>query len=552
MLFALLVFSASASSSNAEDSPAPSPASSSSSSTASSSAPSAAPSAAPLPVASPPDDSENDGKIVVATPVPSGSAPRIDENGQEVVEPLDVWIPAQPSPSPAKSNKPAALQPEEETEAVDEEGALAEEGEEVEEEPVQLESVETDAQLPEDAANKAALQAAVHPRRIQLTKYQRKRMNAARAMRRKIVREQRKELHLDESADADPRGEPELTLCTLNVNNYGARDDYRRIFKAAKLPLRKQAEDSMLRAVGRAKCDVIATQCFLGADDAAVEKGMSVLKKKLSAQTGSEWVVRYSPSNRDIVRNAFLVRKESAEIVRTDSFGTVKFNMFSEFTGTQFARMPFEIVLHVPGKGKSSDRTLLLIAYDFRNSFGPNEKEPETLRMQMADALRQIVHTETHKFPNDDPPIVVILGDRRGPKFAPATQLLEGRSRLVDFTENGGCSLDETATKTICKAGVVHYKEFFGVSAEGLGQEPQVVTKKVDGVEKKMLVYPSESVEKKRVSSLARLTSEIYFQARDLDWVMEKPFLPGRYRAGTVRVSTGLPQSPLVWAELNW
>ena len=173
--------------------------------------------------------------------------------------------------------------------------------------------------------------------------------------------------------------------------------------------------------------------------------------------------------------------------------------------------------------------------------------------MQMADAIRQIIHTEEKGYPREGPqPISVLLGDRHGAQQVPATQLLEGRSRLVNFTQNGGCTLSEENT-VACTNPVVHNKEFFGVTAEGFLSTGKVKTvKSEDGAEKRVLLYPPKAAEAKKRRPLREKTVEIYLQGPDLPNALAQWQKPGRYTAGVVKVRNGLPLSPLVWVELNW
>ncbi len=486
-------------------------------------------------------------EIQLGTPTPK---PNLNPDHEDDVEPLDAWEPAKTTPTPALQEGTAVGKTAEADSDFPAADSVGDEEVEESEPAVELESVESDAQLPEDAANKAALDAAQKPRHIQLSKNQKKRMQAARSTRWKLLREQRKNLGI--SLDrADIRGEPEIRLCTLNLNYYGTVENYRRVFKSSKLRFRRKIERSTVSAIKSSACDVVALQNILGGDNDTFEKAVNALTKILKRDTGSAWSSYLSLPNRDIVRNGFIVRKGAGEVVHTESFGTVKLTTFGTFQAKEFARAPFELILKVTGKEKADERILVLLTYDFRNSFIAADKEPESLRMQMADAIRQIIHTEAHKYPPEVLAMLILLGDRRGPQFAPATQLLEGRSRLADFTQNGGCALTED-NKVQCKENVVHFKEFFGLNGENLEVIPTMHTTTVDGVRKQVLRYPDAKTERHIRRKLRENTSEIYLQSSELDYARVKQNQAGRYRAGEAPVQSGLKQSSLIWAELNW
>jgi hypothetical protein len=500
----------------------------------------------PQPTSTPAAEASQDA---VEVTLPSADAEATDVGSEDgEVAPLGEWIPVQPTPTPL-ATVPTGNALSESSHALETPHEGEDEDEETEE--IEVESVDTEAELPEDSANRAALQGALHARRIQLSRFQQKRMKHAAAMRRRVVREQAAEWKLNRPVDADPRGAPEIRLCTLDMAYYGGLKDYRRILKAEKLPLREKTERSALRALTKAQCDIVALQSILGTDDKNIDSAMRIFTKKLKKASGAEYDVLLSPANREIVRSGFLVKKGAGDVVRTQYFRNLSFTQFGIFTAKEFTRMPFELVLKVHGKDGAADKELLLLTFDFRNTFVMAEKEREKLRLQMADALRKIVHTELKNFPDDVQPIVVLLGDRRAPKYAPSVQLLEGRLRLVDFAQSGKCTLTEDQ-KASCASPPKHFKEFFGLSSEGLSAEPVRRQQEIDGVKKQVLVYPDPKVLRRQTLKIWNYTTDIYLRSQDLDLASSSIYRQGRYAAGTIPVQSGLAQSPLVWAELNW
>ena len=484
------------------------------------------------------EDLPESPEIRLATPTPE---PIATHQSEQVVEPLDAWVPIAPveTPTPLATPKPKDS---EETPPADSDVPDA----------AELESVETNAVLPEDAANQKALSDALHERRIQLTKTQRARLKRARIARFKVYREQEKALGINESAQSDPRGEPELRVCTANLNYFGGVDDFKRVFKAAKLPLRKRRERSTVTAATAMKCDVLALQGILARDDKSAKLVLSNLAKKLSRETGSNWTGYPSEANRDIVRNGFLIRDGAATVESNHSYTELKLTSFGPFQLKQFPRSPFEILLTVPGKGKNAQpKKVMLLNFDFAATFGDVKHEPETNRMQISDGLRQIVHTELANFEPEEAPVVLILGHRSVGRVNPGTQLLEGKLRLAEFTSNGGCVLT-AENKTQCRPDITHYKEFFGVSSEGFLVKPIVKTERTEEGEKRKLVFPSEKKDKQLLKQTAERTAEIYTNNESLDFALEKFGLPGRYKAGTAPLQNELPNSPLIWLELNW
>jgi len=472
-----------------------------------------------------------------------------NENGE--IEPLDSWY--VPTPIPIATLKPESQKKEAEKPAeLTSEDANSDDDEEDDDDPVELENVETDSTLPEQAANAAAMKSALRPRRIQTTKLQKRRLREARINRHRVMAEEAHVLGLDQVKVGDPRGSAELQICSLNLNNYGTVKDFTRIFKLSQLPRREKTELSALRAITARNCDVVALQGVLGQSDSNAEDAMSQFAKKLKKRTGGDWEFYLGSAGRGIVRNGFIYKNGLGEVVKQKSFGDVPLLNFAPFTQKEFGRAPVELILRVPRKnGAGSTRDIIFLSFHFQQGFVDKILEPETSRMQLADAVRQIIHSEQQSYSPDEPPIAVLLGDRSGPLEAPATQLLEGRMRLLDFTQNGGCELD-ASNKVQCKTPPTHLKEFFGMSTEGILVEPKVKKVKVDDVEKEKLVYPSKKKEAAAFKERREKTSEIYVLGPDVVFFQAEVNQRGRYISGIERVRTGLEKSPLVWATLNW
>lgn len=486
-------------------------------------------------------------KIAVATPTPIAGS-EVNENGE--IEPLDAWY--VPAPTPVAKVAPNPEQVKKEAEIKNNAPAEDEEDdEEDEDEPVELESVDTDAQLPEQAANAAALKNALRPRRIQLTKPQKRRLKDARITRHQVMKEKAKALGLDQVKVGDPRGLPEMTICSLNLNNYGTVKDFTRIFKNAQLPRRERTENSSLSTISKRGCDLVALQGILGQTNTTAEEAITHFVAKLKSRTGVEWKFFLGESGRGIVRNGFVYKSGLGETIKEKSFGDVPLLSFGSFNQREFGRAPVEVILRVKSKHTEVLRDIIFLNFHFQQGFVDKIVESEASRMQLADAVRQIIHSEQQTYAPETPPIVVMLGDRSGPLEAPATQLLEGRMRLLDFTQNGGCALSPVG-KVECKTPPTHLKEFFGLTAEGILLEPKIKKVKVDEVEQRKLVYPSKKAEEKAFRARGEKNSEIYVLGPDVEYFQVEVNQRGRYIAGVDAVRTDLKRSPLVWTVLNF
>jgi len=474
------------------------------------------------------------------TPTPTATLEPEQEDG--VVEPLGVWtaVTPKPTPTPLPTPEDVQVQPEEEH---DSEGSGVD-AEEDSESPEYLDE--------EEDPNLELIRAAQEPRTVVASKRQKKRLLAARIIRHRMMKAQRQELGLDRLRAADPRGEPEIRLCSVNIDSYSTVKEYKRVFKAAKLPNRTKIETSVVAAAQSASCDVIALQGLMGQEEEIAQEALETLQKKIQKSLGGEWTSRMGKATSGTLRNAFLVRGDKVRVNQFVSYEDKAPTSFGAFNINSVARPMIRIDLEVSGVGNASPKTreVMVFTYDFRNADG-KLYEPEAHHMQMADLLRQIVHSELDNYPPERRPIVVLLGDRQGPQAAPGTQLLEGRYRLMDFTLNGKCKL-QPDNKVQCDPSMVHLKEFFGVTTEGLNVEPTRKVKKDEAGEKTVLVYPSKKKMLPKEIAERKRTSEVYLSSEDLSLAQVSPTSFGRYQAGIKKVQTSLTESPLVWVELNW
>lgn len=514
--------------------------------------------------------------VVIAAPPskPAASADASSATSGEDVEPLDVWVPhsdaADAAPSPVATFEPTydplALVPEGEEELV--------------QDPVALQNTApTQVKL-----NKATnpLELAQRPRRIKLIPAQEERLRAAAELRRTVIREQLERLHLLPKHDLDSRGAPEMRLCSVAVDGYGSAVDIKKLLKAAKLPERAETERRLVANIKHAGCDVVALQGYLAVDTASGEAGLEKLAGKLTAPAAT-WKGYLGDVLRESIHNAFLVNTDRIHVDRVETLKELHFVPFGPFSMEQLNRLPMKLTVTVEGKDGAATRKLVIVNAQLRNVFSLKEGEKEAYRMQMADVVRQSVRLVRRQSEgNEDAPIEIVAVDRQAPGWRPTARILDGRARLVDFTETGGCSLEAPsppegseeskptekskgkgkgkekkpepvgAEKIVCQKPIQRGQELIGILGDGIVGALRTKSVKVDGATKKVLEKPS--VEKQKAERIRQLSryEEIYLFAEDTPFALASLERAGRYRSGALKMRPNTPHNPLVWVELNW
>ena len=392
---------------------------------------------------------------------------------------------------------------------------------------------------------------AQQPRRIKLSKAQLARLKAIRKLRSKYIRQQYREMGV-ERRGIDPRGKAEIRICSLSVNHYGSVEDYKKTFGKAKLTERRRIEQSILRQITASKCNLVGLQGFLAPDTVLGTEALNRLAKKLTKMAGGEWQGILGGTVKDSPRNAFLVETEAVRVEQSESVKDFRFVRFGPFELEKMSRLPIKLRVTVKGRDGASDRELLVVNAQMREMFSAKDADSVSAQMQMADGIRQVLRSTKRALEDlEEPPTIVLLVDRQEDANSPSTKILDGRLRLVDFTQSGGCSLEE-GKKVVCEPPPGRPADLIGITGSSYDVVPRRITKKVDGVKKVFLRYPKEETLKaERKKVLSRL-GEIYLYSEETPLANLNDKQSGKYSAGVTKVYTGQKNSPLVWVDLNW
>ena len=341
----------------------------------------------------------------------------------------------------------------------------------------------------------------------------------------------------DLATGLDPRGPPELTICSQNLENYGIFSE-----AAARTPGFTQSDlsrkdDALGTRFARANCDVIAVQELLGKTKESAEAGAAQLARVAQKYTGRLFEARVGETNDMVSREAYLVARDRAEIVSTLSYARVELPKIAEDKQKPrlFSRGPLEVQLRVKGIEESRERIVTLVNLHFKSKAGsskdPTQLEWETYRMEQAEALRRIVEDRhANAFESAVSPLIV-LGDRNADSQLASAKILTGNLDLSAFQGNAACRLGKQGTP-LCQAGVAKPQILFSV----LTSDPQ--TKLLSGT----FSYKNEF----------SWIDDILMPAANLPLAWENPGVAGDFMSGVIYKPSAASDHALVWASLNW
>ncbi len=460
------------------------------------------------------------------------SAPQADTANPRVVDPLDIWEPVTEHAMEQKPEKVQSQNKKGETPLVvdvffDDEDAEAYK----DEKPLEKEKPIGDP-----------------PKKIYLSRDQKKRLTKIKALQA-----QRAKLQFNkyvEELHRDKRGEPEVRLCSLNLNSYGEKSEVQRIINVPQARRLKRKTKSIVNAILEARCNIVALQGIVGRKRSVAKEGLDFLLGALNKKSETKYEAFLGDNFHSLAYNAFLLDPKTVKFTRSASHEDKLLPRFEEFDEKKFWRAPYELYVTVPGKNGAANKDLVVLNMLIRKSLTSAEGETERARMQNAEGFRQLIDKRQEDVIPENPPIIILAGDRGAPRTTPASQIIEGRMRLTDFRGKDKCVLEEGG-KVSCPEPREPRKMLFGVLAEGISREAD----EKDGAKIKAHRAAPKPGEKDRRSAQQRRlerTAEIYLLAPDLHYAWRGENSLGIYKAGYVEVANGLPDSPLVWVELNW
>ena len=459
------------------------------------------------------------------------------------VEPLDSWTPVVPGKD---SEEKKIKTSNEDAEAEKRKFVLPSSDDEDAEDVIEIKAIVSDPGLkkidPEEMLKKE-----LKPESTKLTKKEQKRFEQVFKNRSQVAREQSARLGIKKKSDLDPRGEPEITICSLNANNYGTDELWKATFRRTDVPKRAAMRRSMSQAINNSNCDLIALQTILGKEDAdAIQAAKELVGFKEEDQ--NLWKVLLGRATREVSRNAILYRAKF-RLAASDDFRSARLTTFGSFKLDQFGLPPIRGVFEVPRKGADYLRRVSLISFTLKNSATFTSDESELKRVQLAEYMRGQT-TGIKREEGGEGDVVVLAGNRAGPSMSVGTQIMEGRFKLADFVKDGACIFTADGGY-YCDPERIRPKELFGVvgssAAERISRELSTIKLRKSYREK------FKNVAGKRSATVTDLlTSEIYLDGSDYYLGLANPIATNWFDLHIIPVRNGLPEAPFLALKLNW
>lgn len=334
----------------------------------------------------------------------------------------------------------------------------------------------------------------------------------------------------------DPRGAPELTICSQNLANYGQLTDIIGRVAGMDNDTFYEKEAALARRIATTGCDVIAVQEVIGKNEAQGEEALGNLAKQIQRFNNRMYEVHAGPSNDPMSRVGFLVAKDRAEVVNYLTYMKIELPKLTEKEKPRlFARGPYELQISVKPQGESAAKTVTLVTFHFKSKRGGSEDpaavEWETYRMEMAEALRRVIENRHANAFSTGQSLLVVLGDRNSNFDVASAKILEGTLSLRQFRGDAPCRISKRGVP-LCQGGNSQPQRLFSV----LTTDPQ--TK----------LQPGTFLFKKEFSWL----DEILMPSESLRFAWANYDQPGDYDSGVVYTPKEASDHALVYVRLNW
>lgn len=246
-------------------------------------------------------------------------------------------------------------------------------------------------------------------------------------------------------------------ICTQNLFRYGDRS------KGGEARKARQRAD-LIERFQRADCDVVAVQEVYGETPSQANATLAELADAWSASSGEKVKALTGDSIDPYIRSGFLVRGRE-RILSSRSFGDEPLPRLQPLGPVgRFLRAPVLLVVEHPEMDGQPRRFAILNihlkskSYSFKDPTGTSF---ETVRMEMAEGVRNIVRRELKALSRDT--TFVLVGDRNSDLDSATAELLDGERVLSDFT-GGHCRLD-SENEPQCGDFAKHEPELIGLFA---------------------------------------------------------------------------------------
>ena len=334
----------------------------------------------------------------------------------------------------------------------------------------------------------------------------------------------------------DPRGVPDLIICSQNLKLFGTFDTMSRANPGfTRQTYDQKVADLVARFVG-AKCDIVAVQEVIGKTPLDGEAALAILADRWRTRTNRFFKVMTAPPSEGSMTNGFIVALDRANVLQSLQYGRVQLpKIWSRQKPRLFSRPPFEVQLSVKSRDSDIVKTISIVNFHFKSKRGgqddPTGLEWETYRMEMSEGLRRVLEMRHKDAFASGESILVTLGDRNSNFDVASARILEGSLSLSSFGEKGPCRLIKRGVP-LCIAESEMPRRLFSVLTSNAG----------------VSTYPGTYSYKGEYSWI----DEIALPAESLRYAWQTAFNEGEYASGVIYEPEGASDHALVYVKLNW
>lgn len=334
----------------------------------------------------------------------------------------------------------------------------------------------------------------------------------------------------------DPRGKPDLTVCSQNLKLLGTYED----MKKKNIKYTQKAHTDKVSALTtrflKAKCDVIALQEVMGTSASEEEAALKPIIEQLRVRGNREFEAKVGLPGDGGMALGFLVAKDRATVINVLSYSRVELpKLVTKGRPRFFSRTPFEVQLSVRSRHDDTTKIVSLVNFHLKSKRGgegdPTGLEWETFRMEMAEGFRRIIEVRHQKSFASNEQILMVLGDRNSNFDVASAKILEGSLTIENFRTDGGCRVSKRGFP-VCKPGKQMPQRLFSI----LTSNQEVAT------------YQGTFSYKGEYSWI----DDMLMPAESLSYAWLTPTSEGRYDAGLISEPADASDHALLWARLNW
>ncbi len=334
----------------------------------------------------------------------------------------------------------------------------------------------------------------------------------------------------------DPRGQPDLVVCSQNLKLFASFQS----MSVSKVGYSRSKHEAKLRDLAArfssVSCDVIAVQEVMAKNATEGEQALGELAEALRKRTNRFFkAVAASPKDGQMT-NGFLVATDRAAVLQSVPYGRVELPRISKKQRPRlFSRPPLEVQLSVRARESDSVKIVSLVNFHFKSKRGaqddPAGMEWETYRMEMSEALRQIVETRHKDAFASGESILLLLGDRNSNFDVASARILEGSLSLSSFAEKGPCRMSKRGLP-LCRVETDFPRKLFSVISSN----------------KTLQSYPGTFVYKGEYSWL----DDILMPAESLRYAWRTAYSEGEFNSGIISKPKDASDHSMVYVKLNW